>query len=537
MGPTAPGTALILALAAVLLALPACGRFGPAPSPAAPPSPFTIDWDPATGKGAVVQAMPGGDRLRICLQCRYAGYAGGLWIGSQNGPGFRWQPQVGDAGGLPDVGLFCAQDESIVDLDDGTEYAPGWSENVGRGDDGVKLAYVEGAILDAGTGPDGVVLRSVNRAGGLDVTKYLSWPRGAAYVVIASRIRNTGDRPRRLALWTGDDPWVGRYSTSEGDIGWTADGLVLTEARIPGAAFKYGGVADLGNPLLGDRSDSFSGVANLIIPDPSLPPPDVVYFANGFAHSDADIDPLRALEPWTPTAINLGWTAIDLAPGRTATFRYALGRADIAADGLPIPPPIPPRAWGFDAVWHEAFHEAGPPPPATPRKETGLPVRFAAERIVMTVEPGRMRIDARYEIANRTDGAQSLSLLYPFPIDADHPAPDAIEVDGVPWRQVDKGIIWRLDLAPGATKTITVRYAQACLRPAARYILTTTGRWGAPLGHAAFEVRWPSTLADVRVSYPGTVTDEGPERVLRFDAKDFRPDRDLAVTWSPAYPP
>ena len=59
---------------------------------------------------------------------------------------------------------------------------------------------------------------------------------------------------------------------------------------------------------------------------------------------------------------------------------------------------------------------------------TGLPVRFAAERIRMTLEPGRMHLDARYEIANRTDGAQALSLLYPFPIDGDHPYPDAIEV-------------------------------------------------------------------------------------------------------------
>ncbi len=520
-------------LAAALLLLPACGRIRHTAIPAGPTSPFTIEWDPATGKGAVIQALPAGDRFRVCLQCRYPGYTGGLWIGSQNGPGFRWLPVVGEAGGLADVGLFCAQDESLVDLDDGAEYVPGWSENIGRGDDGVKLAYIDGQILDDGTGPDGVVLRSVNRAGGLEVTRYLSWPRESAFVIIASLIHNTGDRPRRLALWTGDDPWVGRYSTSEGDIGWTADGLVLTESRIPGATFRYGGIADLGNPLLGDRPGAFSGVANLIVPDPSLPPPDVVYFANGFAHRDADIDPLRALEPWTPTAINLGWTAIDLPAGGTATFRYALGRADFAGDGLPHPPPIPPRAWGFDAVWDEAFREAGPPPPASPREGTGLPVRFAAERIRMTVEPGRMRLDARYEIANRTDGAQSLSLLYPFPIDGDHPYPDAIEVEGVPWRQVDRGIVWRLDLGPRETKAITVRYSQACLRPAARYILTTTGRWGAPLGHASFEVRWPATLADVRVSYPGAITDDGPERVLSFDAADFRPDRDLAVTWTP----
>lgn len=523
-------------LLAVLLSLTlagACDRTVRSPGLARPPSPFTIEWDPATGKGAVVQNLPGNGPLRACFQCRYPGYSGGLWLGSQNGPGFRWQPTASEAGGLPDVGLFCAQDESLVDLDNGTEYVPGWSENVGRGDDGVKLAYVGGAILDDGSGPDGLVLRSVNRAEGLEVVRYLSWPKGAAFLIVATYLRNTGDRPRRMAFWTGDDPWVGRYQTSAGDIGWTAEGLVLNEARIPGASFGYGGIADLGNPALGDAPGDFSAVANVIMPDPNRPPPDVVYFANGFAHRDADVDPLRALEPWTPTAINLGWTEIRLAPGAVVQFRYALGRADAAgSDGIPRPPAIPASAWRFDDVWHEAFREAGPPPPAERPEGAGLPVAFAAEQIHLSIEPGRLSVDARYELANRTEGTQSVTLLYPFPLDADHPYPDRIEVEGVSWRRVDAGLAWRLGLAPGETKVVNVRYSQECRRPAGRYIVTTTGRWGAPLGHASFEVRWPASLPDVRVSYPGVESAEGADRVLRFEARNFRPDRDLAVAWT-----
>ena len=140
---------------------------------AVPPSPqgeapaqgvgFTVEWDPGTGRGRVTQRMDDGDRYDLCLQCRYPGYAGGLWIGSMNDSGMLWTPAAPRAG-FPTLNLFCAQDESLWDHEEDLEYDCGWSENFGRGDDGVRMEFLDGEILRDG-GEGGVVLRSLNRGG------------------------------------------------------------------------------------------------------------------------------------------------------------------------------------------------------------------------------------------------------------------------------------------------------------------------------------------------------------------------------------
>ena len=499
---------------------------------AAPQVGFEVAWDPGTGKGMVTQRMPGGDRYDLCLQCRYPGYAGGLWIGSMNGSGLLWTPAEPVAG-FPTLNLFCAQDESLWDHAEEVEYDSGWSENFGRGDDGVRMEYLDGEILRDGADGD-LVLRSLNRGGCWEMTRYLLWPRGAAHVLIAAHLRNACAAPRGVSFWTGEDPWIGTYKTSEGDVGWTDDGLIQAEAALDPAGFRYGGLYDLGNALAGETAGGFSGAANFIMPDPATPP-DRVLFANRFAHDAGEITPGRPLDNESLTAINMGWVDRVLGPGETFRIVYAMGRAETGRRGrspLPQVPEIAPEAWGFDRVFQRATEDTLRAGPAASAPRFDLPIRFKEEMISVTVAPPWLTVDGLYIFENQTDGPQQATMFYPVPVDDTHALPEAWDVTGARWRKAPKGILWRLALGPREERSVTVKYRQRCATNEARYILTSTARWGASLDTGAYEVRWPADLPGVEVSYGGERSEEGDQVVLRFRREDFLPDRDLLIHWT-----
>ena len=491
---------------------------------------FVCSWDPATGKGKVTQHLVGGDRYELCLQCRFPGYAGGLWAGSMNGSGFQWIPPE-PVRGFKSLNLICAQDESIYDETAGLEYDAGWSENFGKGADGVRLEYLGGEIVSDGSVGD-LVLRSVNGAGCWQVSRYLLWPRGTDYVVISSAIENTCKDRRIISFWTGEDPWIGRYRTSEGDVGWYSGGIVKTELALEGSQFRWGGMYDLGNDLTGEDSSRFSNVANFHAVDPSLPAPSVAFFANRFAHAAEDIEPGRPLDNKSLTAFNLGWTKIALAAGDDVRFRYAFGRALTFAPGdQPRPPKIPAEHWSFDDVYRRAEESEFSTKAGTGDDRHELPLQFAEEIIRMRVDPPDIHMDTLYIFRNRTPASQNSSIFYPFPVDDDHPYPFDIEVEGAPSRQVERGLIWNLATGPHEEISVGVKYSQHCPANSGRYILTSTAAWDEPLEKAAFEVRWPAALANVHISYAGTLTEEKGEKTLRFEKEDFLPDRDLVVEW------
>ena len=174
------------------------------------------------------------------------------------------------------------------------------------------------------------------------------------------------------------------------------------------------------------------------------------------------------------------------------------------------------------------------------RGDQRLPIRFASEQIRVTLrageaagELGRLIVDGLYVLRNQTEATQVSTMFYPIPVDADHPFPSQIKVTGARTKTRAGGILWRLHLPPRQESAVHVRYEQSCRTPSARYVLTTTGRWGEALEDATYEVRWPRVWRDVRVSYDGDLTTEGDQRVLRFTKQDFLPERDLVLTWSP----
>jgi hypothetical protein len=487
-----------------------------------------VRWSAKTGKGDVVQRLPGGDLLRTCFHVGYAGYTGGLVIGAYNGSGLGFYPKK-PIRGFRRINVLCAQDESILDRASGKELTYGWSENLGTGPDGERLEYVRGRILERG--PRRVVLQSENAGGCYRVTKVATARRGTRYWIIATRVTNRCDKPVRFDLFSGDDPWLGLYRSSDGDVGWSAErGILRNEAAFGPGRFTAGGLYDLGNRALGQKEGGFSGQANFFAVDPAVPLPDLTLLANRFAHAASEVDPKRALDNKSITALNLGWIDRSLPPGRGFTFALAMGlaRTDPRRPGaLPRLPDITPADW---SVWRRYLSEGG----------GGQGVEFAAERMELDLSPDRLRVRGTYWLRNRSADSVTLGIHYPILSDADRPPPDHVEVDGeqVPVSRTEgtahPGARFPVRVPPRGLARFVVRYTQRHTGNRAGYMVTSARRWPVPLTRAVFLVRHPASMGRVRLSYR-------PDQVRRLDGGEtvellvvrqpFSPKREIELRW------
>lgn len=495
------------------------------PAPTAVNGPgLHLEWDPETGKGAVVHRTPEGDRYRTCFHCGYPGYTGGLVIGSYNGSGFGYYP-ARPIRGHRLINLFCAQDESIWDLDEQKEHTYGWSENFGQGDDGTPLEFRKGQVVRQTD--EALVLRSVNETGCYRVIKVAHTRAGAAWWIIATRIENVCDRPIRFDFFSGDDPWLGLYRSSDGDVGWTPAGLVQQETYFPPGAFSAGGVYDLGNAKLGQTSESFTGEANFMQLDPVSPRPDRTFFANSFAHEVGDIDPRRFLDNKTLTALNMGWTARTLDPGEGLTTAMAMGRA-VTGKGKPVPeiPDITDEDW---SVWRQYLREGAEEPKGA--------LLFAAETVDIRIDSDEAVITGTYWVRNTGADSLSVGIQYPILTGPDRPAPETVDMNGRAYPVVQESDTlaesrFPLEVSPRGIKRFQVTYRQAHRKRRVSYMVTSANTWPRPLIHATFIVRHPKTFKNVRITYPAqTRTVEAGMVTHRIFVQPFKPDKEVEIVW------
>ena len=503
---------------------PSAGSAAASAKPSRSPA-LKVGWDPATGKGDVVHRLAGGDRMRTCFHCGYAGYTGGLVIGAFNGSGLGLYPQR-PIRGFKRINVFCAQDESIWDRAEKAEYSYGWSENFGKKGKGKRLEYVRGRIVEGG--PERVVLQSENAGGCYRATKVAHTRKGATWWILATRITNRCDHAIRFDFFTGDDPWIGLYKSSDGDVGWISQGLVRHEQALGAGEFVVGGLYDLGNEALGQEEGSFSGQANFFLLDPALPLPDLAAFANSFAHHAEDVDETRALDNKTLTALNLGWLDRTLAPGKGLTVALALGlaRTGDTPGQLPEAPEIAAADW---SVWRQYLKQDDEAPVER--------VDFAAERVELEIGADEVRVSGEYTLNNRGSSSATLGIRYPIVVSADLPAPARVTVDGkqLPVQSVDDHTAEaRFPVAvPGrGLARFRVHYTQPLRGRQAAYKVTSALSWSKPITRAVLIVRHPASLGKVRLSYPADHVRRFGDQVEHIIVRQpFRPDRELRATW------
>jgi len=160
----------------------------------------------------------------------------------------------------------------------------------------------------------------------VQIERFMLYRAGDRYFVMVTRIQNIGTHPTGYFYVYGDEPWVGDYGSSMGNVGWVQDRLYHYEAMVDPNRYNYAGMYDHGNPVVLGEHGPFSGMANFIEWLGDLRP-ELVYFSNreGKISDESARVPLSSRDN---RVLFLQWGPRQLMPAQTETIVLAIGMAD-----------------------------------------------------------------------------------------------------------------------------------------------------------------------------------------------------------------
>jgi hypothetical protein len=167
-------------------------------------------------------------------------------------------------------------------------------------------------------------------------------------------------------------------------------------------------------------------------------------------------------------------------------------------------------------------------------------LQFDSEEIVMDLQGAAVEVTGTYHFRVTGGRSPAQPMLYPYPQDARLGTAKTLRLE---YRQTDgkwaplrfdelppRGVRWHLPPVESETLTVRTVYRQETPSTYARYIVTTTQYWGAPLRRASFEVRLPPGAKYPSFSYP--FRPRGPSvRVWTYEAENFLPHADIVVSY------
>jgi hypothetical protein len=147
---------------------------------------------------------------------------------------------------------------------------------------------------------------------------------------------NKGSVELPIQYMYGDEPWIGYFGSSAGDVGWMDKELILTERYIDTKEHSYFGMYDYGNELAGE-GHTFTNLANFIEWDKkSRPSRAYVSNYNGGVVTPEKSIPLLSRDN---RFIGLQYGPYLLKPGESFSFTLAIGLAENdPKTGFPIKP-------------------------------------------------------------------------------------------------------------------------------------------------------------------------------------------------------
>lgn len=168
----------------------------------------------------------------------------------------------------------------------------------------------------------------------LTMKRILSKRASEDYVLLKVILTNAGNTPVDYSYSFGDEPWVGEFGTSIGDVGWTSGKVFKFENYISPIRYNFAGMWDYGNDMAGEPH-RFSNYANFI--EWLDTRPTVVYFSNDFTR----VDEKRPLSSFDNRILNLLWLYQTLLPGESRVYTLALGMArPEPLTGFPLKPEV-----------------------------------------------------------------------------------------------------------------------------------------------------------------------------------------------------
>lgn len=161
---------------------------------------------------------------------------------------------------------------------------------------------------------------------------------GKPFMLLVQRITNVGDKTASYFYVYGDEPWLGNYGSSIGNIGWVQDHLIKYEEELDPQKYRYFGLYDYGNDAIGE-GHSFTGVANFI--EWVYDPPDIAFIVNQENNVIKKADPKKPLSSPLNRFIGGQWGPVNLEPQAYQVMVMAIGMAEGRKDGqIPIKPQV-----------------------------------------------------------------------------------------------------------------------------------------------------------------------------------------------------
>lgn len=171
----------------------------------------------------------------------------------------------------------------------------------------------------------------------LKIDRYAYFQAGEPYFLLFINFKNIGKEPVDFIYVYGDEPWLGEYGSSVGDVGWVKDGLIFHEGPIDINKYDFLGFYDIGNMYAGE-GNVYSGIANFIQWLYEKSKPDIAYFSNETGnYSDKKLVPLNSKYNRN---LSLEWGPKKLLPNKEFFISLAIGMVKEYQFGIPIKPSI-----------------------------------------------------------------------------------------------------------------------------------------------------------------------------------------------------
>jgi len=297
---------------------------------------LTYEWNAKSGRGFIKTLYPDGRKLVFNLG-RFLDSDGkavsGLFLGGglpPYDPDFNKfnKNQTGMAyyDGSRYYHIWCNVNEGIVDASNISISPSEWQ-------------LTSSSVIESSVDDLTLVSRHRVMINNIPVTieRFLFYQSGDAFVTLVTKFTNIGSAPTLFAYIYGDEPWIGNYGSSAGNVGWLKDRFALTEMAIDTRRYTYAGMIDYGNPLAGEHHEFYTQKANFIEWQPDSRP-DLAYFANQIG-SFAPVEKKVILNSADNRVISLMWGPRTLEPGMSFSFTISVGMAgNDPKTGLPVKP-------------------------------------------------------------------------------------------------------------------------------------------------------------------------------------------------------
>ena len=288
-----------------------------------------LDWDDEEGFGFVRNHLGGGQQLLTNFS-RYIGSDNvdtkGLFVGG------ALPPEDFDSSanaGRNDSGMtyfdtrrwyhvWCNTNEGIIATDSGVGLAPSQWQFI---DSRVLINREDRALI--------ISNHQVDLAGvPVQIERSAYFVAGEPYFILGIKMTNIGNRTAHYKYVYADEPWIGNFGSSSGDVGWLADQHVYFEGMVDPKVYSYMGMSDQGNKAIEEAVPETNTVNFIEWLGPEIP--DIAYFSNnymGFQHQ------LTQLVPLSGDARSLGmhWGPKSIRPKESQSFFLAIGMATLVS--------------------------------------------------------------------------------------------------------------------------------------------------------------------------------------------------------------